>query len=419
MTASAGKTKLEVLFFSQRFPYPLDTGGKIRTAKILEQLKNVFDITLVSNMESAQDNQYLEQVRNLCAEFRPVPWKEARKYTFRFYVKLFRAMFSRYPFTVINDYSRDLESVLCHLTISKPIDLLICDFLQPSLNVRLLKGIPMLLFEHNIESVIPRRHFETARNAFARLFWWLQWRKMERYEKEACKLFTGVVVVSEKDKEILIDQFDARNVHAIPTGVDTKFFAPQEEKIKPNSIIFTGSMDWLPNEDAILFFVRDILRTVKQQIKEVTFTIVGRRPSRYLLKRLNSYPEVTVTGWVDDIRPYISSHMVYVIPLRIGGGTRIKAYEAMAMGKAVVSTKVGVEGLPVRHGEQLVIADEPRQFAAAVVGLLRNVDERKRLEVNARIFVESNFSWEKVAEVFERTCRNVVEAAAIAPRQTY
>ena len=162
MTESAGKKRLKILFFSQRFPYPMDTGGKIRTGKLLEQLKDVFDITLVSNVESPKDDEYLDQVKKLCAEFHPVPWKETKKYTFRFYLKLLRSVFSRYPFTVINDYSQDLEAALLHLTTSERFDLLICDFLQPSLNFRRLSGTPTLLFEHNIESVIPRRHFETS-----------------------------------------------------------------------------------------------------------------------------------------------------------------------------------------------------------------------------------------------------------------
>src|SRR5262245_42880461 len=289
MTASAGNKKLKVLFFSQRFPFPMDTGGKIRTGKILEQLKTIFEITLVSNVESPKDDEYLDQVQQLCTKFNPVPWKETKKYTFGFYLKLLRSLFSRYPFTVINDYSKDIEGALIHLTSSERFDLLICDFLQPSLNFRRLNGTPTLLFEHNIESVIPRRHFETSRNPIAKIFWWLQWHRMERYEKEACKQFTGVVVVSETDKANLIDQFGVRNVYSIPTGVDTKFFAPQEKKIKPNSIIFTGSMDWLPNEDGIVFFVRDILGRVKQHISDITFTIVGRSPSRHLLKHLKSY----------------------------------------------------------------------------------------------------------------------------------
>jgi len=408
MTVSAGSKRLKVLFFSQRFPFPMDTGGKIRTGKILEQLNNVFDITLVSNVESPKDDKYLDQVRNVCAEFHPVPWKEAKKYTFKFYLKLFRSLFSPYPFTVLNDYSRDVEAALRHLTSEKHFDLLVCDFLQPSLNFRRLNGAPTLLFEHNIESVIPRRHFETSPNPIAKIFWWLQWRRMEHYEKEACRTFTGTVTVSETDRKCL-KEFGIENVFAIPTGVDTDYFAPREDQVKKNSLVFTGSMDWLPNEDAIQFFIRDILPRVKQQMPDVTLTVVGRNPSRRLLKEIKSHPEVTITGRVDDVRAYISSHTLYIIPLRIGGGTRIKAYEAMAMGKAVISTQVGVEGLPVRHGEQLIIADEPEQFASCIVRLFGDAAARAKLESGARSLVQRHFGWKAVAESFADICAHVVQ----------
>lgn len=353
MTASAGNERLKVLFFSQRFPYPLDTGGKIRTGKLLEKLKDVFDITLVSNMESPKDDPYLGQIKNLCAEFYPVPWKEVRKYSIKFYLKVLHGMFSRYPFMVINDYSKDLETALRNLTTSKCFDLLVCDFLQPSLNITRINGIPMLLFEHNIESMIPRRHFETARNPIAKAFWWLQWLKMKRYERDTRRKFTSTVTVSKPDKKVLEERFGIKNGFAIPTGVDTDYYAPREDKVKKNSLVFTGSMDWLPNEDAIIFFAKEILERIKRKVPEISLTVVGRNPSRRLLQEVANLPEIGVIGWVNDFRPYIGRHSLYVIPLRIGGGTRIKAYEAMGMGKAMVSKRIGVEGLPVRDGDHL------------------------------------------------------------------
>lgn len=404
MTESAGKKRLKILFFSQRFPYPMDTGGKIRTGKLLEQLKNIFDITLVSNVESPKDDAYLDQVKKLCTEFHPVPWKETKKYTLRFYLKVIRSILSRYPFTVLNDYSKSLEAALIDRTSSEHFDLLICDFLQPSLNFKRLTGAPTLLFEHNIESVIPGRHYETARNPIAKVFWWLQWRKMQRYEKEACATFNVVVTVSDKDKKLLEREFSAKHVFTIPTGVDVEYFSPREESVEENSLVFTGSMDWLPNEDAVLFFARGILGKIKEQIPGVKLTVVGRCPSAGLIRKLQRYPEIRITGSVEDVRPFVSSHALYIVPLRIGGGTRIKLYEAMAMGKAVVSTRIGAEGLPVADGEHVVLADSPTDFAEAVVSLLGNTEARRRIEKAARDFVQKNFSWERAAEAFGNIC---------------
>ena len=409
MTEYAGSKRLKVLFFSQRFPYPMDTGGKIRTGKLLEQLKNVFDITLVSNVESPKDDRYLDRVKNLCTIFHPVPWKEVRKYTFRFYLRLLKSLFSRYPYTVINDYSKEIERVLLQHTTSERFDLLICDFLQPTLNFKRLTGVPTLLFQHNIESVIPRRHYEISRNPLAKLFWWIQWRRMERYERDTCHRFSATMTVSETDKKCLEEKFGADNVYAIPTGVDTDYFTPSKQDTTDNNLVFVGSLDWLPNEDAILFFIRNVFSEVKSRVPGVTFTVVGRNPSAFLLKELKVRSDVIVTGRVEDVRPYIASSALFVLPLRVGGGTRIKVYEAMAMGKVVVSTTIGVEGLPVRHGEHVVINDDPAELANAIVWLLNDATARKTIECNARRYVTGHCAWIKIGQMFAETCRSVVD----------
>ncbi len=402
--ARAPRRRLRVLFASKRFLLPMDTGGKIRTGKILEQLKDTFDITLVSSVERARDDRYLGEVGRLCHEFHGVPWTEVPKYTPRFYGSVLRRTLSRYPVTVIGDYSRPFAAKLEELAATNRYDLLVCDFLQPSINFRGISGYPTLLFQHNVESEIMRRHFETARNPLLRLFWRDQWRKMTRYEAHACRRFTGVVVVSETDGKLLQQEFGVRHVFPIPTGVDTEYFRPAPAPVTDASLIFTGAMDWLPNEDAIIFFADQILPRVKARVPSVTLTVVGRNPSRHLRARLGRHPEVTVTGWVEDVRPFIEKSAVYTVPLRIGGGTRIKLYEAMAMGKAVVSTPIGAEGLPLRHGEHVLLATEPDDFAAAVVGLLEDRGGRVRLERTARRFVEENFSWGRAAQAFADAC---------------
>src|SRR5579884_2561753 len=171
MTASAGERRLKVLFFAQRFPYPMDTGGKIRTGKLLEYLRQVFDVTLISNIESPKDDPYVSQVGKLCSEFYSVPWKEVKKYSLAFYLRVLRRMFSRYPISVITDFSPDLKRTLHEVLAKGGYDLLICDFLQPSINCVDVRNIPTLLFQHNVEAVIPRRHYETAGNPVSKIFW--------------------------------------------------------------------------------------------------------------------------------------------------------------------------------------------------------------------------------------------------------
>ncbi len=204
-------------------------------------------------------------------------------------------------------------------------------------------------------------------------------------------------------------QYHAPNVFAIPTGVDTEHFEPADVEPEPNSLIFTGSMDWLPNEDAILYFAQHILPRVRQAIPDVKLSVVGRNPSPHLRQKLADEPAIDLVGWVDDVRPFIARHALFVVPLRIGGGTRIKVYEAMAMGKAMVSTSIGTEGLPVTHGDHVWLADEAESFAEAVIHLLQNRSARGQLEVAARQFVETHCSWDRAAAVFANVCREVAE----------
>ena len=408
MKAFAGNPRLKILFLSQRFLFPMDDGGKIRTGKLLEKLKDTLDITLISNVESPKNDPYIKQMEALCRKFYPVPWRNVTKYSIAFYVNIFVKTFSRYPISVAKDYSLGLETAIQKALQADKYDLLVCDFLQPSLNFASIRDYPTLLFQHNVESVIVQRHYTTARNLVSKLFWRLQWKKMERYERQTCRNFSGVIAVSEVDKEIFEQRFGAANVFAIPTGIDTEYFSPRKEPVEENSLVFTGSMDWLPNEDAVVFFAREILGRIQEQIPSVRLTVVGKNPSPGLLSELKKYPAIDAVGWVEDVRPFIGRHTLSVLPLRIGGGTRIKIYESMAMQKTVVSTRVGAEGLPIQDGENIVLADSPEDFAQTVVQLLQNPRKRQQIENTARRFVQENFSWEKAAEAFAEGCWEIV-----------
>jgi sugar transferase (PEP-CTERM/EpsH1 system associated) len=399
--------RLRVLFVAKRFPYPADTGGKIRTARLLELLSRRLDITLVSNVEHPKDDPYLAWAHKLCGRFESVPWREIAKSSPQFYARVLRRLGSRYPVSVASDYSPDFAERIRTCLAKDRYDLLVCDFVQPSINIGDDVECPMLLFQHNVESMIFERHARTAGNAPLRWFWRSQWRKMERFEQEACARFAGVVAVSETDRALFAKRFGARRTFAIPTAVDAEYFRPGAAPVVDGRIVFTGSMDWLPNEDAVLFFADEILPRIRTRVPEATFIVVGRSPSRRLLRRLGERSEITITGRVDDVRPHLERATAYVIPLRIGGGTRIKAYEAMAMAKSVVSTSIGVEGLPVRDGEHVVLADRPEDFADAVVDLLQQPERRDQLGQAARRFVEGSFTWPSATEAFIDACRAV------------
>jgi glycosyltransferase involved in cell wall biosynthesis len=186
----------------------------------------------------------------------------------------------------------------------------------------------------------------------------------------------------------------------VQTGVDTDYFRPAATPAERTHMVFTGSMDWLPNEDGMTYFCREILPRIRQSEPEATLSIIGRAPTP-AVRKLAEIPGVEVTGRVDDVRPHIARGAVYVVPLRIGGGTRLKIFEAMSMAKAVVSTTVGAEGLPVTSGRDIDLADEPSRFAHAVVHLMRDADARRSIEGAARTLVVERYDWSAVAGDFE------------------
>ena len=401
---------MKILFLSQRFLLPMDTGGKIRTGNILKHLSKKHHITLISNVESPKDDPFISQIHSLCADFIPVPWKEVKRHSLFFWGRLALQMFSVYPVNVLNDYSRCLRKEVEKACRESKYDLVVCDFVQSALMFQGIMDIPSVLFQHNVESMILVRHLENAKNPILRLFWWLQWRKMAWFEKNACRKFDKVIAVSIQDKKKFEKLYGLDNVDTIPTGVDIEYFQPMPQiPEKKHSLVFCGSMDWLPNEDAMVFFIGEIFSLIKKHIPDVTLTIVGRNPSPILKHFAHTHSDVVLTGWVDDTRPYIAQGSVVIVPIRIGGGTRMKIYAAMAMGKPIISTTIGAEGLPVSSGETIIIEDQPNLFAEIIVDLLKNSEKRKIIGTAAGEFVRNNFSWKSVGEEFSRICQSVAD----------
>jgi glycosyltransferase involved in cell wall biosynthesis len=233
---------------------------------------------------------------------------------------------------------------------------------------------------------------------------------MLRFEGDAMRRFELVLAVSDADRATLARLYPGRlrqPVHVVQTGVDTEYFRPQGSDPSAPHLVFTGSMDWLPNEDGMVYFVKEILPRIRARIPAATLSIIGRAPTPAVRRLAERDAGITVTGRVDDVRPHVAAGVVYIVPLRIGGGTRLKIFEAMSMGKAVVSTTVGAEGLPVSHGRDIAIADDPQAFADAVVALIQDPDARHRYESHARRLVVERFDWSSAAQDFEAALANV------------
>lgn len=402
---------MHILWLKTELLHPVDKGGKIRTYHMLKELKRQgHEITYLTLDDGTAGTDARERALEYCDRLVRVPHRTVPKFSAGFYAELALNLASPLPYFMRKYRSEGMRSEILKLAPRERFDVLVCDFLQPSVNVPFEVDLPTVLFQHNVEAMIWKRHYEVQSNPLKKLYLRNQWRKSFRYERDACRRFDRVVAVSEEDRLRMERDYGLSGVLDVPTGVDTEFFRPRRaEAREPYNLVFTGSMDWLPNEDAIQYFTKEILPRVRQSVPGVSLTVVGRNPYPSLVELSRRDPSISVTGRVEDVRPYMERAAAYIVPIRIGGGTRLKIYEAMAMEKPIISTTIGAEGLPVREGEELLLADEADAFASAVVRVLEDEAFAQRLGARAAEVVRERFGWDKVSARFAEICEGAIQ----------
>ncbi len=401
---------MRILWLKSDLLLPLDKGGKLRTWHLMRHLARAHEITYLAFADPATPVGDMDGMREVAARVVTVPRSDAVKGSWRFSAGAAARLVDPAPYAVAKYRSRAYRAALRSLLAEGVFDLIVCDFLVPAVNLPTRLPCPSVLFTHNVEAELWRRHADTATGWLRRQLYATQHRRMLRFEGRTLRRFDQVLAVSDADAETIDRLYPdalAARPFVVPTGVDTAFFTPGGEPERDAELVFTGSMDWLPNEDAMLFFCRQVLPLVRLQEPGARLAIVGRAPTP-AVKKLAREPGVEVTGRVDDVRPFMRRAAAYVVPLRIGGGTRLKIFEAMAMGKAVVSTTVGAEGLPVTDDEHVSIADDPRTFARAVVRVLHDAPHRRRLETAARALVVAEHDWSAVAGRLDNALTTVI-----------
>ena len=377
---------------------------------MLKELKRDHEIVYLTLDDGTAGKDEREQATEYCQQLICVPWQQRQKFTTGFYAELALNLVSKLPYAISKYESAEMRRQVRKLTREHQCDVVVCDFLAPAVNMPASLSCPTVLFQHNVEAMIWQRHYEMQDNPVKKGYLWAQWRKMRSYELQTCRAFDCVIAVSAEDRVQMQQEYSLSSVFDVPTGVDTEFFRPRsQEHVDPHNLVFTGSMDWLPNEDAIRYFTEQIMPRIKQTIPDLTLTVVGRNPYPALLELSKQDPSIVVTGRVEDVRPFMERAAAYVVPLRIGGGTRLKIYEAMAMEKATVSTSIGAEGLPVKNGEEIMLADNAESFAAAVVQLLGDSDAAHAMGRRAAKSVRDQFGWPRVAERFAEICQQATK----------
>jgi sugar transferase (PEP-CTERM/EpsH1 system associated) len=394
---------LGILWVKTELLHPVDKGGRIRTYQMLKALAAKHRVTYLTLDDGGAAPDAIERAREYAERVVTVPFSPPPKGGSRFYVALARNIASPLPYAIARYRSPELRARIAEL--APTVDVVVCDFLAPSLNVPDGLNVPTVLFQHNVEAALWERHAAVPQNTVRRAYMREQARRMRAFEAAECRRFGRVVAVSEADADTMRRDYGPQSVRAVPTGVDLEYFRPIEARARTSSeIVFVGSMDWMPNEEGIRWFADEVFPTILAKAPEAVLTIVGRLPTPAVLELARRNPSIRVTGTVPDVRPYMERAALSIVPLRIGGGTRLKIFEAMATRLPVVSTTIGAEGLPVADGRHLLIRDSDAEFADAVIGLLQAPARAQVLADNALSYVREHCGWAAVADQFVEAC---------------
>jgi len=385
---------MNILFLTRETPFPADSGVKMRAWLVLERLARNHQVTLVC-YDAAAGALREGPLQEICESVHVVK-HEAQLGSFK-YLKMFFGLFSPAPFAIKGRHCQDYHRVVKEMFAQQKFDLILCDSVYQAIYLPAGQH-KIILNEHNIESTIIKRYISIEKNPFNRCYAFYEWLRMKAFEEKIWKRCSLIFACSQVDKEEIEKRTGRRQVEVVPNGVAVPVLRVSEEK--PFDLVYTGLIGWKPNEDAVLFFAKQIYPFIKKFLPQVRFWIVGKGPSP-AVKALEKEGTIHVTGAVAHVEPYIEKGGIIVVPLRIGSGTRLKILEAFALKKAVVSTTIGCEGLEVTHGKDILIEDDPQKFAGAVISLLEDGPTRKRLGEAGRKLVEEKYSYEVIGKQIE------------------
>ena len=392
-------TRLNLLFVTPYLPSPPRFGGQRRLAGLIGGLSRSHDVSVLSFVDPREDfAPSIRATQTYCSRVVAIPNERLSLPTPRKRLLQGRSLVSKRSFADFVYHRAPMEEALRRLLAEDRYDVVQFEFTHMAAN-RPRNGAAsrgarpvFVLDEHNIEYDILRRTADGESALDRKLYNAIDWRKLRDEEQEAWRRLDGCALTSDRDEDLLRRDVPTAKTAVVPNAVDVDFFRPDVNSAEdPNLLVFFGALNYHPNVDGVSFFLREILPRVKSRRPGLKLQILGQNPPRDIVARATD--GVELTGLVEDVRPYIARAAVVVAPIRIGGGTRFKILEAMAMGKAVVSTTVGAEGIEVRDGVDILLADEAEAFAAQVDRLLTDAGLRRAMGAAARSLIEHRYSW--------------------------
>lgn len=388
---------MKILIVTTKSPYPLFEGRALRTYNLIKQAALHHEIHLLSFVQTPEDLEGIEHMRSICkvVEYEKLYFDGAKTQILK---DAICELFSRAPLPVVKYRTAGMRAKMRKLMQTHQYDLVHLDMLHLADYMDLCGNTPVALIEHNVEHVILDRRADNETRPLHRAYLRYQAAKLKSYEGRACQRAQHVVAVSELDAQQLRDLGPGARVTSVPNGVDTEYFRTSQTPRKPTSLVFVGGFTWFPNLDAITYFCEDILPKLLKAIPNIQLTVIGKQPDTPVAQEIAKHPNVKLAGLVEDIRPDVDAAAAYIVPLRIGGGTRLKILDALSMSKAIISTSVGCEGLDVEDGKTIVIADTPDAFAQAIVKVLAEPVWADTIGQQGRQLVESRYDWAAVAK---------------------
>ncbi len=404
---------MKILFLSHFIPYPPPGGSSQRNYNLIRELSrnNTVDLlTFTQRLFHPTEDKLgtaISAMKQLCREVKAIkiPTDYSR---FKWLLLLFFNLFSITPYSVWRFYSREMNNALINMISANNYDIVHIDTIALARHIKYLHGIPTVLNHHNIESTLMLRRAKSEKNLLIKLYLLMQGKKLRLFEKRIAKKFSVNITVSDQDKSDLQNYCRSALISVVTNGTDINYFTPASSMQK-YSLIYVGGMTWYPNRDAMTYFCREIYPLIRKQMPETEMNIIGNSPPKEVLLAASKDPSIKPLGYVEDIRAFLAQAAVYVVPIRVGGGTRLKILDAMAAGKAIVSTTVGCEGIAVTPGENILIADNPQNFSDQVVMLLKNKEMRDKLSANAREFVAEHYSWEIIGRQLVETYGSILK----------
>ncbi len=390
---------MKILFATPYLPYPPRSGGNIRTFNLIKLASKHHEVRLVS-LVYPDEEQYLDELGQYCIVY-PIPFKPRR------YGRI-RSLFSPDPHLTMRRYVSDsyMEQVKSTIDEYEP-DLIQVESLLMAGNMEKI-DIPMVFDAHNIESDIMYRTFSSGGISLRSVLSLIDYVKTLRYEKKAVKRFETCLAVSDNDAT-RIRQMGAKKVLTLPNCVDMEYYKPLPRKNSSPSVAFTGLMNWYPNTDAVITFCKSAIHLLKEKVPGIKFYAVGRNPED-VIKECGNDPDIVITGEVPDVRQYIADADACVVPLRIGGGTRLKILEYFSMQVPVISTSIGVEGIEVEDGVHILIEDDISRFGDRVEQLRKDPELAAALVANACELVRQKYSWEGYGPMLDEVYRELHHA---------